>query len=116
MASSSLCIFSSGVTFNATSSDSRLARWNRHKRSTAMVSDQIDIASSTTTTPFATKFIVDHIPSRLKLVGSMGLLLSTPSLLQAEIDREVVNHRDRLAVERSGAEAPALDRLECGAA
>ena len=56
-------------------SDSRFARWNRQMRSMAMVSDQTDISASTTTTPFATQFIDDNIPRRLKLVGSMRLLL-----------------------------------------
>ena len=37
----------------------------------AIVSDQIDISASTTTTPRATQFIVANIPRRLKLLLSM---------------------------------------------
>src|ERR1041384_4852449 len=111
MASSSLCIFSSGVTLKATSSDSRFAFWNRHSRSTAMVSDQIDIASSTMTTPRATQFMVDHIPSRLNFVSMTHSSLE-PALLHPEVDCQVVYNGDGLSVERAGGELPLLHRLE----
>src|ERR1051325_10099900 len=77
----------------------------------AMVSDQMDMSASTTTTPFATQFIECHIPIRLKLV-SIPCIRDLSSLLQTEVDRQIEDDRDRLAIEGAGLELPTLDRVD----
>src|SRR5256885_14910993 len=114
MASSSLCCLSRGVTPRASCSDCRFAFWKRQSRSMAIVSDQIDIATSTSTTPRASQFIVCHMPIRLKLVCICSMKTS-PLLtisLDAEIDGEVVDDRNGLAVQRARPELPSFHGLQ----
>src|SRR5258706_4722291 len=73
----------------------------------AIVSDQIDMSASTTTTPRAIQFMVPSIPRRLKLLLSMYF-----SLLQLKIYGERKDNWNRLSVERSSFEFPAFDRFE----
>jgi len=73
----------------------------------AIVSDQMDMSASTTTTPRATQFMVENIPRRLKLLLSMYF-----SLLQREIHGERKDNWNWLSVERSRFEFPAFYGVE----